>query len=1204
MRRANRRPDLEILGVIGQVRRRWRLKLLLRGLVIVGAGALLTFLVSVVGLQTLRFQPEAVQIFRIVLWAGAAFLVVWSVILPLLRRIPDDRVALYLEEHEPSLQSRLLAAVESAKSGRDVDHGLVAALIDRAVERMRRIDNGRQIERKAIRRSSGMLGGLTLASFLIILMGPSYFRHGASALLFPNRDAESVNPYSVSVEPGDTTISRNSDQLITATLNGFASADVRLFVSGEESNGYEAVPMIEDGSGAFEGLLLSVADETRYYVESNGVRSGTFTIGVADLPAVDRLAMEYVFPSYTGLAPRAFEYGGDVAALSGTTVNLNVTPTIETPGARVILDGGDTISMAPAPDGTYAGAFTVRRDGFYGIQFQTHDGVWVAGAPDYRVDVLTDQGPSISFNKPGRDTQVSSIEEVFLEARADDDFGIADITLVYSVNGGPPDSLSIFSSRGALAEVTAGHTIFMEEFDLEVGDLVSYYGIARDNGPASATALSDIYFLQVRPFRRDFREAPAGGGGGGQGGQGGGMDDDLSAMQRQIIAASFNLVRDQERYEADVWEENVVSVALTQQRLREQVGTLGDRIVNRGITNADEAFQSIADLLPEAVEAMEESEARLRDLEPSEAIPPQQTALRILQKAEETYERFVSLSPQQQGGGGGQGGPDAEDLADLFELELDKLRNQYETVQRSQQETADNQVDETLERVRELARRQEQELERQRRRAAAQQGSAAGGGSGSQSARELAEEAEEAARELERLSRETGNRQLEEISRQLQQGAEAMRQSAAGRGSTGVAEAQDALRRLRNVRDQLEDVQSDRLERDLADAQSRARELAAQQADVQRRLDAMAETGRPSPDQVGRIRETKEQMAEEVEEILNTLTDLSAQARRSEREGAEELEAAASTIRETQLRERLLYSRGLVGQTDREYVDAFENQTGQAITSLEGRIEEAIDAVGRQADEDLETQALESAQDLVRGLESMERRLQDREGRGQEGQREGTEGQQDQGGETDPSGQGQAGGEQQGEGQQGEGGQEGQEGGRGGQQGEGGEQGQSGEGGRGGQQGEGGQANPQGGGGGPAVNGGETGGRSRVGGLRPFDPDEIRQLRREFRERAGEAQALAGILERSGVDPQDLARMIDAMRALDRDRTYDDPEEVLRLQQSVLEGMKQLEFQLRRELADEDEQLLLDQNGDVPEEFRALVEEYYRALSRPAGGSR
>ncbi len=134
------------------------------------------------------------------------------------------------------------------------------------------------------------------------------------------------------------------------------------------------------------------------------------------------------------------------------------------------------------------------------------------------------------------------------------------------------------------------------------------------------------------------------------------------------------------------------------------------------------------------------------------------------------------------------------------------------------------------------------------------------------------------------------------------------------------------------------------------------------------------------------------------------------------------------------------------------------------------------------------------------------------------------------------------------------------------------------------------------------MNGGETS-AGRVGGPRAFDAGEIRQLRREFRERAGEAQALAGLMERAGVDPQDLSRMIEAMRALDRERTYDDPEEVLRLQRAVLEGVKQLEFRLRRDLAEDEEQLLLDQNGDVPEEFRTLVEEYYRALSRRPGGS-
>ena len=75
----NRRPDKEILRIVGQVRRRWRLKLLLRGLAIALGGALLTFLVSAIGLETLRFQPQAIETFRIILWVAIALFLIRAV---------------------------------------------------------------------------------------------------------------------------------------------------------------------------------------------------------------------------------------------------------------------------------------------------------------------------------------------------------------------------------------------------------------------------------------------------------------------------------------------------------------------------------------------------------------------------------------------------------------------------------------------------------------------------------------------------------------------------------------------------------------------------------------------------------------------------------------------------------------------------------------------------------------------------------------------------------------------------------------------------------------------------------------------------------------------------------------------------------------------------------------------------------------------
>ena len=58
-----------------------------------------------------RFTPDAILGFRIFAWATLGLLFVWFVLRPLLRRVTDEQVALYLEEHEPTLEAAILGAV-------------------------------------------------------------------------------------------------------------------------------------------------------------------------------------------------------------------------------------------------------------------------------------------------------------------------------------------------------------------------------------------------------------------------------------------------------------------------------------------------------------------------------------------------------------------------------------------------------------------------------------------------------------------------------------------------------------------------------------------------------------------------------------------------------------------------------------------------------------------------------------------------------------------------------------------------------------------------------------------------------------------------------------------------------------------------------------------------------------------------------------
>ena len=54
-----------------------------------------------------------------------------------------------------------------------------------------------------------------------------------------------------------------------------------------------------------------------------------------------------------------------------------------------------------------------------------------------------------------------------------------------------------------------------------------------------------------------------------------------------------------------------------------------------------------------------------------------------------------------------------------------------------------------------------------------------------------------------------------------------------------------------------------------------------------------------------------------------------------------------------------------------------------------------------------------------------------------------------------------------------------------------------------------------------------------------------------------------------------------------------------RLQAAAAEADKRFEFNLRRKSELKGNEVLLSGDGEVPEEFRKLVEQYYKSLSKP-----
>src|SRR5206468_11960223 len=89
-----------------------------------------------------KFSVPAIIGFRFFALAAFATLVSYA-LLPLRRQVTDTQVALYLEEHNPSLEAAILSAVESSATAKESQsQQLVERLVQQAIEQSRAVDHG------------------------------------------------------------------------------------------------------------------------------------------------------------------------------------------------------------------------------------------------------------------------------------------------------------------------------------------------------------------------------------------------------------------------------------------------------------------------------------------------------------------------------------------------------------------------------------------------------------------------------------------------------------------------------------------------------------------------------------------------------------------------------------------------------------------------------------------------------------------------------------------------------------------------------------------------------------------------------------------------------------------------------------------------------------------------------------------------------
>ena len=131
--------------------------------------------------------------------------------------------------------------------------------------------------------------------------------------------------YDIRVSPGDATVRRNADQIVTAQLTGVQPTNARLYARYQSKSKWEQVAMQPlAGNTGFQFLFGGLPEGVEYYVEAGPLRSRHFNLRVVDLPSVKQIRVTYHYPAWTGMQTTVDDHGGDLRAIEGTEAQLEV----------------------------------------------------------------------------------------------------------------------------------------------------------------------------------------------------------------------------------------------------------------------------------------------------------------------------------------------------------------------------------------------------------------------------------------------------------------------------------------------------------------------------------------------------------------------------------------------------------------------------------------------------------------------------------------------------------------------------------------------------------------------------------------------------------------------------------------------------------------------------------------------------------------
>ena len=1003
----------ELQTRILDARRAWKRSIFWAGFAIVLTGIIAVFVGEAI-VDWLMPLPSFVRIALLTIGVGVTgYLLYKYLVRPLRAALTLRDIALNVEQNHPDLEDRLVSAIEfgNRESTDPIEAHMLQRLLEDTTQRVKDIDFKATVDHSRTRKHAGIAALVVVGCCVLALLFPTELHTSLLRVLVPWEKTEPVLTTKLTVEPGDVRILRGKSLPIHVTVTG-KSADKAVLTYGnieaqaaapsEAETTQQQINMLQnpDDKRGFAYEIFNIDADIEYYVVANETTSERYTVEVFEMPKVTEISVAYTYPDYTGLKPVVQTGTGDIQAVVGTQAEIKFTTNKAIQTATFILrkDVKDE-TQAPAStqmvisDGNIlTTTVDVIADGTYTVELLGIDGFNNEIPIEYTIKAVPDAVPEVVVKEPGRDIKTTKLGEVEIIAEATDDYGVAELKLMYRIGADELQELTLETSTPAavIESGTTGpvqrrfaegsYTFYLEEFDVEPGDIISYYAHAVDNnthtGPGEAS--SDIYFIEIRPFNENFQEMEAQ--------QGPPMPNpllEILASQKQIIRETAKHISQKPSSVTDEYRNAVKKTGDKQNKLKDKTQELADEF-SMAMQGESSVTPEILMNLEDAIEKMREATDSLNAVQPIAAIPAEQEALELLIKVSLELPNILmqmrDSNPQ---------------AAENLELEMEELQSELEDQQNELDSEMQEQTQEMLDQARQMLADQQQLSQQSQQLGRENQPAPSEMQQNSQQQGQLSQQAQQMAEQLGAMQQDAQGGQgqrLEQAGQAMQQAGEQMQQAAQGmqqqEPQLSAAKGQKAEERLEEAIEQLEKVASEFTDAALANAEQQVQQMIEEQSGVQQETQELRNRSQQSemrPEDFRRATELANEQRElqrDLGSLENTLENLPEQLDAENPEAAQNVRDATRRLAEEQTAGDMSTAQRALQWRSFRAAELNQQDVIETLRQVQGDLQQAQANMANTEEEQLEA-ALQQLQQAREQMEDIQRELQAMEGQEQ-----------------------------------------------------------------------------------------------------------------------------------------------------------------------------------------------------------------------------